>query len=339
MSLLKKYLTNQGPKAYFKRKFNKDKYLINRGLRYISLGKKNPNKIFYIINRSPGAGLFSNLTFVLNQLKFCEDNRFIPIIDMKNFTTIYNEEKKIDNSFNAWDYYFERINNFKIEDVYKSSNLIFSSDKFQKNMAIDIQDKKLKQVFNKIKIKKKFTNEANIFFKKNFFRNDNILGVHFRGSSYKTARRHAYPSTISEMIDNIDQLIERYKYNKVFLVTEEQDYLDRLKKKYKDKLIYYPSYRMTKIDSFKIYPRTDHRFKLGKEAVIEMLILSKCNGITYVKSNIVSAAQKFSTKKQNDHEIFFGYNSRNIYISRWKWYLKNHFPFIFGKIKQVTKYN
>ena len=62
MSLLKKYLTNQGPKAYFKRKFNKDKYLINRGLRYISLGKKNPNKIFYIINRSPGAGLFSNLT-------------------------------------------------------------------------------------------------------------------------------------------------------------------------------------------------------------------------------------------------------------------------------------
>ena len=213
-------------KAYFKRKFNKDKYLINRGLRYISLGKKNPNKIFYIINRSPGAGLFSNLTFVLNQLKFCEDNRFIPIIDMKNFTTIYNEEKKVDNSFNAWDYYFERINNFKIEDVYKSSNLIFSSDKFQKNMAIDIQDKKLKQVFNKIKIKKKFTNEANIFFKKNFFRNDNILGVHFRGSSYKTARRHAYPSTISEMIDNIDQLIERYKYNKVFLVTEEQDYLD-----------------------------------------------------------------------------------------------------------------
>ena len=47
MSLLKKYLTNQGPKAYFKRKFNKDKYLINRGLRYISLGKKKtPTKFF-----------------------------------------------------------------------------------------------------------------------------------------------------------------------------------------------------------------------------------------------------------------------------------------------------
>ena len=37
---------------------------------------------------------------------------------MKNFTTIYNEEK-VDNSFNAWDYYFERINNFKIEMFIK----------------------------------------------------------------------------------------------------------------------------------------------------------------------------------------------------------------------------
>ena len=201
-------------------------------------------------------------------------------------------------------------------------------------MFIDIQDEKLNKVFNKIKIKKKFIIEMKIFFKKNFLSSDKVLGVHFRGSTYKTARRHAYPSTISEMIKNIDQLIKKYKYNKIFLVTEEQKYLDELKKKYKEKLIYYPSYRMTKIDSFRIYPRVDHRYKLGKEAIIEMLILSKCYGITYVKSNIVSAAKRFSKTKQQDHEIFFGYNSRNIYVARWKWYLKYYFPFIFGKIKK-----
>ena len=100
------------------------------------------------------------------------------------------------------------------------------------------------------------------------------------------------------MIKNIDQLIKKYKYNKIFLVTEEQKYLNELKKKYKEKLIYYPSYRMTKIDSFKIYPRKNHRYKLGKEAIIEMLLLSKCNGITYVKSNIVSASKKFATSNK-----------------------------------------
>jgi hypothetical protein len=339
MNLLRKYLTNQGPKAYFKRKFNINKFLINSELKYKSFGKKNPDKIFYVINRSPGAGLFSNLTFVLNQLKFCEDCKFIPIIDMKNFTTIYNEEKKIDNSFNAWDYYFEKINNYRIKDIYKSTNLIFSNSKFQKNMHIDIQNKKLNKAFKKIKIKKKILNHVKNMEKKNFLSNDNVLGVHFRGSTYKTARRHAYPATIPEMIKNIDQLIKKYKYNKIFLVTEEQKYLDALKKRYKEKLIYYPSFRMNKIDSFRIYPRKYHRYKLGKEAIIEMLMLSKCDGITYVKSNIVSAAKKFSNKKQNDHEIFFGYNSRNIYISRWKWYLKYYLPFIFGKIKRIKKFN
>ena len=96
---------------------------------------------------------------------------------------------------------------------------------------------------------------------------------------------------------------------------------------------------MNKIDSFKIYPRKNHRYKLGKEAIIEMLILSQCNWITYVKSNIVSAAKKFNNFRQNDHEIFFGYNSRNKFISRWKWYLKFYLPFIFGRIKRIEKYN
>ena len=88
MNLLKKYFTNQGPKAYFKKKFDINRFLVNSGLKYASFGNKNPKKIFYVINRSPGAGLFSNLTFVLNQLKFCEENQFIPIVDMENFTTI-----------------------------------------------------------------------------------------------------------------------------------------------------------------------------------------------------------------------------------------------------------
>ena len=57
-----------------------------------------------------------------------------------------------------------------------------------------------------------------------------ILGVHFRGSTYKTARGHAYPSTIPEMIKNISNLIKKYKYNKIFLVTEELNNLKSLKK-------------------------------------------------------------------------------------------------------------
>ena len=53
----------------------------------ISFGKMHPDKCFYVIKRSPGAGFFSNLSFVLCNLKIAYDKKFIPIIDMENFTT------------------------------------------------------------------------------------------------------------------------------------------------------------------------------------------------------------------------------------------------------------
>lgn len=44
--------------------------------RISKFGNENPDKIFYVIKRFPGAGLFSNLTFVLNHLKIAEDFGF-----------------------------------------------------------------------------------------------------------------------------------------------------------------------------------------------------------------------------------------------------------------------
>ena len=95
-----------------------------------SFGDLNKDKIFYVIKRSPGTGLFSNVTFVLNHLKICKNNNFIPVIDMDNFKTIYNENKKIKNTNNAWEYYFEKLNDFTLEEVYQSQNVFITSDKF-----------------------------------------------------------------------------------------------------------------------------------------------------------------------------------------------------------------
>ena len=62
---------------------------------FVSFGELNKDKYFYLIKRSPGTGLFSNVTFVLNHLAICKKFDFIPVIDMKNFNTIYNEKNKV----------------------------------------------------------------------------------------------------------------------------------------------------------------------------------------------------------------------------------------------------
>ena len=78
-------------------------------------------------------------------------------------------------------------------------------------------------------------------------------------------------------------------------MTEEKKYLKELKKNLVQKLFIAP-YRMENIDSFKIYPRKFHRFKLGEESLIETILLSKCDGLTYVKSNLALLVKILSKK-------------------------------------------
>ena len=326
---LRKYFTHNRPVPLI-RLFPKK---ISFEYKLSSFGNKNKNLIFYVIKRDVGSGFFSNLFFILNHIRIAQKFNFIPVIDMKNFKTIYNDKSKKYKKKNFWEVYFEKITKYELKIVYQSNNVIFSSNFLPSDTVFDWNKKNLRKIYKKyIKIKPIFLSKKNNFVKKNF--KQKILGVHFRGTSYKIARSHSLQPNLKIMIDLINFLIKKYNYKKIFVITEEQAYLDGLKKEFKNKLIFYESYRSYKDDAFKNYPRKDHRYKLGKEAIIEMLILSKCYGITYVKSNIVSAAKRFSKTKQQDHEIFFGYNSRNIYVARWKWYLKYYFPFIFGKIKK-----
>jgi len=233
MNIIKKYLTNIGPGVLFKKEnFISVKNITGNNFNYYSFGNKNKLKTFYVIKRSPGSGFFSNLTFILNHLRISSKFNFIPIIDMQNFTTIYNEKNKIDSTFNAWEYYFEKLNKYNLQDIYKSKNVIVTNSKFQPNMFLDMDEKELHKYFFKLKIKKKFIEKANNFFKSNFKKNDKILGVHFRGSTYKTARGHAFPPTLEIMINKIEKLIINENYNKIMLVTEELEYLEKLKKKF-----------------------------------------------------------------------------------------------------------
>ena len=133
---------------------------------------------------------------------------------MENFPTIYNEEKKVNRTLNAWLYFFKPLNNYRLRDVYKSKNVIFSNNNFQKKMIYDMTNKKLRFYFNKIKINNEFVKKSNHLYNNFFNKKDKVLGIHFRGSTYKVARGHAFPPTISLMIKNISYLMNKYKYNK-----------------------------------------------------------------------------------------------------------------------------
>ena len=104
-----------------------------------------------------------------------------------------------------------------------------------------------------------------------------------------------------------------------------------------DKIIYYNSFRMGQLDSFKIYPRKNHRYHLGEEILIETILLSKCDGLTFIKSNVTSAAILFAKKQIKLHEVYLGLNTRNKFFSKYLWLIKSILPSYLGGLKYSYK--
>jgi len=302
-----------------------------------TFGKLNEDKIFYVIKRTPGTGMFSNITFILNHLKICKKYGFIPVIDMKNFSTIYNERIKFKNNLNAWNYYFDNLNEYSLEEVYKSKNVLITDNKFFSffSEAIDEDNELIELLNTKVKLNKYMNNCYLKTFKK--FMNKKILGIHFRGTSYKTTAGHPFPATKKQMYEMTNKLLNENQIDNIFLVTEEKDYLEFFKKKYGEKIIYLKSsYRSNKNDAFKIYSRTLHRYKLGREAVIEAMLLSSCKYFIYVRSNISSAAIGYNIEKnQQRFKIDNGFNTKSIIFSQFYWYIKKILPKSLGGFKNI----
>ncbi len=330
---LQKYLKDELAKPLF---YNAGKKNILTLRSFLNLKSK---KKFFIIRRTPGAGMFSNVTFVLNKIRFAKKYNLIPVIDMYNFTTIYNEKNTILSSKNSWEYYFTKLNKYSLEHVYKSRKYYICDNKLKGDFSLNILDKKINKYFKLIKIKNYLLKKSNIFIKKNFKENQKILGIHFRGTSYKVAQKHALPQSPKIMITHVKKLIEKYNYNKIFISTEEQKYLDIFKREFSDMCSFTKSFRSNKIDAFNTYPRKNHRYELGKEIILDTLILSKCDGLTFVRSNVTSAAISLKKKPIQIHEINLGYNSSNKFIARWLWYLKAVLPKCFFGLKIKNEKN
>ena len=344
----KKIESVYSPKKYIP-KFRKKK-LKDLDLQYLTYGKKNKNKFFYVIRRTPGAGFFSNLNFVIQNLFICDQLKMIPVIDMENYPTLYNCKIKIGNSRNSWDYFFEKTSKYSLKEVYKSKNVILCDNRtsvkgfseVQKNSifkyfyGFQYLDNKHKHIFKKyIKIKKEFLNFSNNFVNKKF-KNKKVLGICFRGSDQKKSGYQPYTPTEEQMLFATDFLIKKHKFDKIYICTEDIDYLNFYKKNYGDKVLYSNSVRTT--DKIDLFDSKDikHRYKIGKGNLIDMLILSKTNHILFATSNIPYAAIFYSNKKF-PHSIIDNGMKGNIFISQFSWYVRKRLPSFLGGFKKEFK--
>ena len=93
----------------------------------ISLSNIFNSRRYYIIRRhKPWAGFFANYLFVIEHIIYAKKKGWIPVVDMENYPTLYNEIYPVDGKMNGWEYYFIQPNNVLLEDAYSSRNYIIS---------------------------------------------------------------------------------------------------------------------------------------------------------------------------------------------------------------------
>jgi len=301
-----------------------------------TFGELNPDKIFYIIKRDPGAGLFSNFVFIMNHLRIADHHNFIPYVDMENWPSWYSEIEAINNTKNSWEYYFKQVSKFSKEEVYKSKNIIITRNDFYEDFSKNLLDNKIfKDLQSKyIVIQDHILKDVNDFYIKNF-KNKKVIGIYIRGGETKRMPKHGMPPTIKQIDKSMKKITKNKNFDFIFLSTKEKIYLDYFKKNFNDKLITYNSFKEEKEDCFQIYPRKNHRFLLGKEIFVEMLILSKADYLVYNISN-VSLMSLFFNQNINQSRYYLdnGLNHKNKFIAQIYWYLKLLLPQSLGGFKE-----
>jgi len=120
--------------------------------------------------------------------------------------------------------------------------------------------------------------------------------------------------------------------NYIFISSEDEKFIKKFKKIFNNyKINYLKCFRYNKFHPYFVYPRQNHRYKLGRDILLEMLILSKCDSLIYSESNVIEASNLYSLNKvQKRYKIDNGYNSSNPFFARWLWYIKNSLPKVLG---------
>jgi len=324
---------------YFSEKIKKkykesygDSFFINK------FGHLNKNKIFYVIKRSPGGGIFSNLFFVLQHLYLIRNRKFIPIIDMKNFPNLYSEKFSCNKTSNAWEYYFKNLSSYNLSNVYSSSNVIVTSNQyfeFTKNT-----DQLRKIYFKNIKLQDFIKTKINLSKKKyQKIIKKGYIAVHFTTNTQKFAAKHPLPPTIYQISNILNSLKKNNSNSNIFLSTFVKNAKHKIIKRFKEIIFFNNFYSSNSVNVFNDRPRINHRFKCGLETIIDTYFLSWGKIVLASESNVIDFI-KLISKKKKILLIDNGKNFRSFPLSRFYWYYKfiviNLFSFL--KKDKLIKY-
>jgi len=243
-----------------------------------------------------GYGFFSNYRICLEQLIDHDETKGlgIPYINWDKTTWIegFNpfESSIIPQSYNPFDDWFDQekpSSNDTIINCYKSPRpdiIDHAKDYFNEINLLERQQK-IDQKY--IKVKKFIIDKINDIYEKEF-KGYTVLGVMARGTENYFHHPMYGIFTIDDYIREISKILkENPQINKLFIVSEDTDYINKISEYFPNSYFVPNFFRRTDesleyMNRVHCWPnvstkRKDHCKLLGEETIIQTKLLGKCN--------------------------------------------------------------
>lgn len=275
--------------------------------------KRLSNKYYVIYRTAGGAGFFSNYMWVLGHITFARRFGYIPVVDMKNYPTLYSEDISVDGEDNAWNYYFKDPGDINLEQVYQSKRYVMGCDKYLTKYAEKYAKATYRYPTEKminyygdiigdyIKLRSDLEQEFRDKWSEKVKPADHVLGIHIRGTDMKNNLGHPMPASVQKYLEYTHELLGKYpEINKIFLATDENNVKEAFEKEFagmKQTLFMNDVFRVwdkgeakkigvheTKVEN----PRPYHKYLMGKEVLQDAWFLNKSEYLICGHSNITN---------------------------------------------------
>lgn len=268
-------------------------------------GKLNPDKTFYVIRLCPPAtGFLANYNYVLGYMKYAFDKGWIPVIDMENYGTLYQENEPINGTRNVWEYFFEQPydvgtkKRYTLEEVYKSQNVVLAKadDQSMYNNSLTTEVLKWQHEMSLlVPFKEEMQNHIAEVAKGCIPKDIKILGVPTRGSEQKKrVIGHPIAMNVDEIMPIIKRKCTEWNIEHIFVKAEEEETIEYLKKNFTN--IHYTNceriknYNVSKDVNASIAKHKISRSESLRDYLTDIKLLSMCTSIMGTENNGLTTA-------------------------------------------------
>jgi hypothetical protein len=240
-----------------------------------------PKDFIRIGCKNSAGGMFATVGYVLGHLSLYETGYY------KNFSGLKVDFEEDGLYYdpahgpNWWEYYFEPICLGSSKSFVKVATEDMDRRAWIARRRLSREDV-FKLISNYVRIRKGILDKVDEFVADNF---DNffIIGVHYRGTDkWKEAPRVPYEEAIRVISEQANQLPkDAYK---IFVATDEQAFLDHIRQIFPGKVFATDAHRSK--NTLGVHHSENNHYELGEQALVDALLLSKCDLLIRTSSNL-----------------------------------------------------